>query len=119
VFTTATFIGYILGGPTGAVVATAGIFAPAFVFVAIAGPFVRKLRASKIMGGLLDSMNVGSLALMVYVACELARSAIADWTSLGIAIASALILFTLRINSTWLVAAGAGFGVVATFLGTR
>jgi chromate transporter len=115
VFTTATFIGYILGGPMGAVLATAGIFAPAFVFVAVAGPFVRKLRASKIMGRLLDSLNIASLSLMAYVTYELARNAITDWKSLGLAIASAVILFTLKINSIWLVASGAAFGLAVTF----
>ncbi len=80
--------------------------------VAIAGPCVRKLRASKLMGALLDYMNVASLALMAYVTCELARGAITDGRSLALAIAGAVILLTLRINSTCLVAAGAALGVV-------
>ena len=119
VFTTATFIGYVLDGPMGAVVATAAIFSPAFIFVAIAGPLVRKLRSSKLMGTLLDSMNVASLAMMADVTWELARSAITDKKSLVLAIVSAVILFTLRVNSTWLVAAGAALGVVVSFLGPR
>jgi chromate transporter len=119
VFTTATFIGYLLGGPTGAIVATAGIFAPAFVFVALAGPLVRTLRASKIAGMLLDGLNVASLALMGYVTYQLARSAVTDWPTLTLEIISAAVLFTLRINSTWLIAAGALFGLGLTLLGKQ
>lgn len=119
VFTTATFIGYLLGGPKGAVVATAGIFAPAFVFVAAAGPLVRKLRASKIAGTLLDNLNVASLALMAFVTYQLARTALIDWATLGVAVVSAVLLFTLRINSTWLVAAGAAVGLGLTLVGRR
>ena len=63
-FTTATFIGYLLGGPVAAVVATVGIFLPAFFFVAISGPLVPRLRASPVAGAFLDGVNVASLALM-------------------------------------------------------
>lgn len=67
VFTTATFIGFLLGGTSGAAVATAGIFLPAFIFVALSGPFVPALRRSPIAAALLDGVNVASLALMVVV----------------------------------------------------
>lgn len=67
VFTTATFIGYVLDGPRGAAVATLGIFLPAFFFVAISGPLVPRLRRSVVAGDVLDGVNVGSLALMAVV----------------------------------------------------
>jgi chromate transporter len=107
VFTTATFIGYLLAGPTGAVVATIGIFAPAFAFVAAAGPFMRKLRESPLAGLILDNLNVASLALMAFVTWQLARAAIIDWPTLTIAIISATLLLTLKLNTTWLIAAAA------------
>lgn len=78
VFTTATFIGYILRGPSGAGAATLGIFLPAFLFVAISGPLVPRLRRSPTAGAMLDGVNVTSLALMAVVAWQLGLSALVD-----------------------------------------
>src|SRR4030095_6354500 len=71
VFTTATFVGYVLGGAPGAVIATVGIFLPAFFFVAISGPLVRRIRRSPLAGAFLDGVNVASLALMAVVTWRL------------------------------------------------
>ncbi len=116
VFTAATFIGYILAGPKGAVVATAGIFAPAFAFVAAAGPLVWKIRTSKIAGTFLDGLNVASLALMAFVTYQLAKSALIDRTTLSMAVISMFLLLTIRINSAWVVLAGAAVGVTKSLL---
>ena len=86
VFTTATFVGYILHGPSGAVAATVGIFLPAFVFVAVSAPLLPRLRASRTAGGVLDGVNVASLALMAVVTWELGQSAFVDWFALLIRI---------------------------------
>jgi chromate transporter len=102
-FTTATFIGYLLGGTSGAIVATVGIFLPAFVFVAISGPLVPRLRASQWTADVLDGINVAALALMVVVSIQLARTAIADWRAGAIAVISAVLVFRYRVNSAWLV----------------
>jgi chromate transporter len=110
VFTTATFIGYVLSGPTGALVATAGIFLPAFVFVAASGPLVPRLRTSRLAGAFLDGVNVASLALMAVVTAQLARAAIVDVPTAALALASAVALLRFKLNSTWLVLAGAGIG---------
>ena len=111
VFTTATFIGYILAGPSGALVATAGIFLPAFIFVAISGPLVPRLRASRNASAFLDGVNVASLALMAVVTLQLGRAALVDvWSVLLLALA-ALMLLRFRINSTWLVLGGALAGL--------
>jgi len=107
VFTTATFIGYVLHGLPGAVVATAGIFAPAFLFVAATGPLVRLLRGSSLAGAALDGLNAGSLALMAFVTWQLGRTAIVDRLTLGLAVVSAVLLLRYRLNATWLVL-GAG-----------
>ena len=113
VFTTATFIGYLLAGGPGAAAATVGIFLPAFVFVAISGPLVPRLRRSRLAGAVLDGVNAASLALMGVVAVELAASALVDGMAVVLAVASAVCLLGLRINSSWLVIAGAiaGFAV--------
>ncbi len=111
-FTTATFIGFILGGWQGATVATAGIFFPAFVFVAISGPLIPRLRRSPTAGAFLDGLNVASLALMAVVTFQLGRSALVDVPSLVLAVASLVLLLAFRLNSTWLVLGGAVVGLV-------
>jgi chromate transporter len=106
VFTTATFVGYVLGGPAAAAVATLGIFLPAFVFVAISGPLVPRMRRSKTAGAVLDGVNVASLALMAAVALELGRAAIVDIPTAGLAAISAIVLIRYKLNSAWLVLGG-------------
>src|SRR5262249_23721218 len=90
VFTTATFIGYVLHGVIGAGVATVGIFLPAFVFVAVSGPLVPRLRRSAAAGAVLDGVNVASLALMAVVTYQLSRTALVDAPTILFAVASAL-----------------------------
>lgn len=110
-FTTATFIGYLLGGPSGAVIATAGIFLPAFVFAAFSGPLVPRLRASPVAGAFLDGVNVASLALMAVVTFRLGAAALVDWPTVALALASAFLLLRYRVNSAWLVLGGAVLGL--------
>jgi chromate transporter len=117
VFTTATFIGYILAGVPGAVVATIAIFLPAFVFVAASGGLVRRIRASPRGGAALDGVNVASLALMAVVTVQLARAALVDPLTIALAVASAVLLIRYRINSAWLVLGGAAVGVAQTMSG--
>jgi chromate transporter len=112
VFTTATFVGYILAGPAGAMCATAGIFLPGFFFCAISGPLVPRVRRSAVAGAFLDGVNVASLALMAGVTWALARAAVVDVVTVVLALVSALILFRYRVNSGWLVLGGAAMGVL-------
>ena len=113
VFTTATFIGFVLGGPAGAVVATAGIFLPAFLFVALAGPRLARLRAAPVTGAFLDGVNVASLALMAAVGLELGRSALIDPLTIILAGASLIALVRFRVNPTWLIAMGLAAGLAS------
>jgi chromate transporter len=113
VFTTATFVGWILQGPMGALVATVGIFLPAFVFVALSGPLVPRIRRSRLAGAALDGVNVASLALVAVVTWELGRSAITSWWSVGLAAISLVILLTTKLNSFWLIVLGALAGWLA------
>lgn len=113
VFTTATFVGFVLGGHAGALAATVGIFLPAFFFVAVSGPLVPRLRRSAIASAFLDGVNVASLALMAVVTWQLGWSAVRDLPTAVLALGSAVLLLRYRINSTWLVAAGAAAGLVA------
>ena len=112
VFTTATFIGYNLAGPSGAVVATVGIFLPAFVFVALSAPLIPVMRRSRIAGAVLDGVNVASLALMAAVTLLLARDALVDTMTMTIFVASAGLLFRARVNATFLIAGGAILGLL-------
>ncbi len=117
VFTTATFVGYLLGGGAGALVVTFGIFLPAFVFVALSAWVLPRLRRSTFAGGVLDGVNVASLALMAVVTVLLARAALVDLLTILVAIASAIALVRFRVNSSWLVLAGALIGIVKPLLG--
>jgi chromate transporter len=111
VFTTATFIGYVLGGLPGAGVATLGIFLPAFAFVAASGPLVPRIRRSPAAGAFLDGVNAASLALMAVVTWGLGRAALVDGPSVGLALLAGLLLVRYRLNSAWLVLAGGPFGL--------
>ena len=112
VFTTATFIGYVLGGAPGAAIATIGIFLPAFVFVALSGLLLPRLRKSPTTRAVLDGVNVASLALMGVVTWELGRAALIDALSIGMAALSTLLLFRFRVNSAWLILGGAIVGLL-------
>jgi chromate transporter len=113
VFTTATFIGYLLHGASGAAVATLGIFLPAFLLVAASGPLVPRIRKSRIAGAFLDGVTVASLALMAVVAWQLARTSIIDPLTAILAAASLFLLLRFRLNSAWLVLLGALAGLLA------
>jgi chromate transporter len=112
VFTAATFIGYLLAGKIGAVVATVGIFLPAFIFVAISGPLVPRLRRSPVAGAFLDGVNVASLALMAVVTWQLGRAALVDPVTSALAAVAAILLLRYRLNSAWLVLGGGIFGLI-------
>ncbi len=111
VFTTATFIGYLLQGFPGAAVATVGIFLPAFVFVAITGPFIPRLRQSATLSSLLDGVNVASLALMAGVTWQLGRATVVEPFAALIGVAALVLLVRFKVNSVWLVLGGGALGL--------
>jgi chromate transporter len=117
VFTTATFIGFLLAGLPGALIATAGIFLPSFVFVAVSSPLIPRLRKSAVAGAFLDGVIVASLALMTVVTWRLGRDAIIDLPTALAAIASAILLIRFRVNSLWLVLGGAIIGLLVHLTG--
>lgn len=110
-FTTATFIGYLLAGSGGAAVATVGIFAPAFVFVALTQPVLARVRRSPAFGAMLDAVNAASLALMAVVTWQLGRSALVDVRTVVIALVAFVLLVRFRVSSMWLVLGGAAAGL--------
>jgi chromate transporter len=112
-FSSATFVGYVVAGVPGAAVATAGIFLPSFVLVAVVGPFAARLRASTSTAAFLDGVNVSALALMAGVTLELGRAAIGDVYTFGIALAAGVALIRYDLNSVWIVAGGAALGLVS------
>jgi chromate transporter len=112
VFTSATFIGYLLGGAPGALLATLGIFLPSFLFVAASNPLIPHLRRSPWAAGLLDGVNAASLGLMAAVTGQLGRAALVDLPAVILALAAAVLLFWYKINTTWLILGGAIFGIL-------
>jgi chromate transporter len=111
VFTTATFIGYVIGGSAGALAATVGIFLPGFLLVAVSRPLLNRVRRSPAVSAFLDGVNVAALALMAVVTVELGRSALVDWPTVAVAAVSATLLIRFGVNTTWLIVAGAIVGV--------
>lgn len=103
VFTTATFIGYLLGGLPGAGAATLGIFSPAFLFVAITAPLLPRLRRSRVLAAALDGVNAASLSLMAVVMVQLAGSCLNSWWSIVLAMTALGLLARWNVNSAWLV----------------
>jgi len=112
VFTTATFIGYVVAGLPGAIVATIGVFLPSFILVAVSGPLIPRMRQSRVAGAFLDGVNVAALALMAVVGAQLGRAAIVDVPTGLLALVSAAVLLRRRVNSAWLVLAGGLLGVL-------
>jgi len=110
VFTTATFIGYIVAGWAGALIATVGIFLPGFVLVAVSGPLIPRLRRSAAVAAALDGVVAGSLALMAVVAWQLGKASIVDRTTLLVFAVSLIALLRFRMNSAWLIVAAAIVG---------
>jgi chromate transporter len=112
VFTTATFIGYLVAGSPGAVLATIGIFLPSFVFVMASNPLIPRLRRSRWAAGFLDGVNVASLGLMAAVTYQLSRAALVDWLTVIVGVVATVLVFRFKINSAWLVVAGGTLGLL-------
>ncbi|KKI98181.1 chromate efflux transporter [Prochlorothrix hollandica] len=117
VSTTATFVGYLLGGHGGAIAATVGIFLPAFALVALVNPWVTVLQRSPWSRGFLDGINAASLGLMAGVTYTLGRSALVDGLTLGLALVSGLLVFRFKVNAAWLVLGGGAIGLGSQYWG--
>jgi chromate transporter len=116
VFTTATFIGYLLGGLPGALVATVGIFLPSFVFIALIHPIAARLRQFAWTATLLDGVNAAALALMAGVLVQLGQHALIDVLTWAVALVSFAALLRFKFNSAWLILAGAILGLLRFWL---
>jgi len=110
VSSSATFVGYMIAGVPGAVLATVGIFAPAFAFVYFTHPLLSSLRAQTWTARLLDAVNAAALGLMVAVVLQLARAALTDLPTILIALASSVVLVRFKVNATWVLLAGGLIG---------
>lgn len=116
VFTTATFIGYLLAGNAGAIAGTVGIFLPAFLLVWLVNPWATKLRQSPWASGFLDGVNAASLGLMAGVTYVLTRTALVDGLTVVLAILSTIAVFRFKINSAYLVLIGGAIGLLSYLL---
>ncbi|MEL6770582.1 MAG: chromate efflux transporter [Bacteroidota bacterium] len=117
VLTTATFIGYVLGGVPGAVVATVGIFLPAFVFAGLLHPIVPKLRTSPWTAAFLDAINAAAVALMAVVTVQLGLDVLTGWLPVAIFAVAAVLALRYKVNAAWLVLGGALAGWLGATLG--
>lgn len=113
VFTTATFVGWVLAGPAGAALATVGIFLPAFVLVAASGPLLALLRRLPAARAAIDGVAAASLALLAAVCAQLAREALVDLPSVVLASCTGVLMWRTRVNPAWWMLAGALIGLVA------
>lgn len=117
-FTTATFIGYLLGGPSTAVIATVAMFLPAFVFTALSSLVLERLRASRYARAFLDGVNAAAVALIVVVVLTLARTAFSGALPIAVGILAAVAILIARLNPSWVLLAaavtGAAFGLIGT-----
>ena len=117
VFSSATFIGWQIGGPGGALAATIGIFLPSFLFVALLNPLIPKLRKSGVMAAFLDTVNIVSIAIILSVLLEMSRETLVDWRTITIAAASFMVTFYFRkINTAFIVLGGAAAGYLLSFI---
>jgi chromate transporter len=112
VFTTATFIGYLVGGLPGAIVATVGIFLPSFILVALLFPVAPRLRASPWTSAFLDGVNVAAVGLIAAITLQLAQAALVDPLTVALALIALGLLLRLKLNSAWLVLGGAAIGLL-------
>jgi len=115
VFTTATFVGYLLAGIPGAIVATLGIFLPSFFFVALLARIVPYIRKSPWTAAFLDGVNVAALGLMAGVTWQLGRAALIDIPTILLALAAGVLLFRFKLNSAWLVLVGGSVGLAIDY----
>jgi chromate transporter len=116
VFTTATFIGYVVAGLPGALLATLGIFLPSFILIALIHPVAARLRQAAWTATLLDGVNAAALALMSGVLVQLGQRALVDPLTWLIALVSFGLLLRFKLNSVWLILAGAGLGLLRFWL---
>ncbi len=111
VFSSATFVGWQLGGVPGAIAATIGIFLPSFLFVALLNPLIPALRKSKIMSAFLDTVNIVSIAIILSVIVEIGRETLIDWRSITIAVISLIVTFYFKkLNTAFIIFGGAVLG---------
>jgi chromate transporter len=117
VFSSATFIGWQIGGIGGATAATIGIFLPSFLFVAFLNPLIPRLRKSKLMSAFLDTVNVVSIAIILSVIIEMGKAALLDWRSILIALTGFAVTFYFKkMNTAYVILGGSIFGYALSFL---
>ena len=117
VLSTATFIGYQLGGFWGAIAATAGIFMPSFLFVWLLNPLIPKMRKSKVLGYFLDSINVAAVAIMLAVLITMSKQTLVDWQATLIAVVSGVLIFGFKkVSVMWVLIIGAILGYVLALI---
>jgi chromate transporter len=117
VFSSATFIGWQIGGFAGAIAATIGIFLPSFIFVALLNPVIPKLRRSKIMAAFLDTINIASIGIILSVVVEMGKETLLDWKMILIAVISFIVTYYIRtLNTAFVIFGGAVIGYALSYI---
>jgi chromate transporter len=117
VFSSATFIGWQIGGIGGAIAATIGIFLPSFLFVALLNPIIPRLRSSKLMTAFLDTVNIASIAIILSVIIEMGKETLLDWRTILIAVIGFFVTFYFKkLNTAFVVLGGAVLGYALSFI---
>ena len=117
VLTTATFVGYVIAGVPGAIVATLGIFLPSFLFVLLLNPLIPKMRQSAWFAAFLDAVNVAAIGLMVAVLINLGQQTFTTWQGIVIALLALVASIRFKVNSAWIVLGGAVLGYGLSLVG--
>lgn len=116
VLSTSTFVGYLLGGGWGSVLASVGIFLPSFLFVLILNPLIPKMRNSKNFSILLDCINAGAVGLMAYALYPLGKVAFMNIAGIVIFIITAAIVWKYpKVGAIKLVSMGIILGAFSTY----
>lgn len=118
-FTTATFVGYLINGNMGAIAATVGIFLPSFIFVAIFYRFLERLKQSLWIRGFLDGVNGAAVGLIVPATIQLGQAAIIDPISSLITLSTAVLLWRTKVSTPWLIFGGGAIGLISGFVVIR
>jgi len=110
-FSTATFVGFLLAGWPGAAVATAGIFLPCFVLVAATAPLVERWRSLPRIRGALDAVNAAVVGAIAAVVVRLVPEALGSGFQVVVALLGVAALASGRLGATGVILAALSLGV--------
>jgi chromate transporter len=109
---TATFVGYLVAGFWGSLVATIGIFLPSFILVLVAAPLLARHRSNRNVQGFVKGAYAAAIGTILGACVLLGKIAIGDWFTAAIGLAALLVLFRWKVNNPLLMAVTAAAGLI-------